>query len=79
MKERGMAKVQEAIESALGGVRDDLGRMERDVEQIGGLLYDADVYLQEGGVLGFSLNPREALTHISGMFSSYQAELIRLR
>lgn len=25
------------------------------------------------------MNPREALTHVSSLFSSYQAELIRLR
>lgn len=79
MKERGMAKVQEVIEEGLMALRDELGRMERDVEQLGGLLYECDVFLQAEGVLGYSLNPREALSHVSGLFASYQAELIRLR
>ena len=79
IKERGMAKVQEVIEEGLMAVRDDLGRMERDVELLGGLLYECEVFLQAEGVLGYSLNPREALTHVSGLFASYQEELIRLR
>lgn len=79
IKERGIAKVQEVIEEGLMAVRDDLAKMERDVEQLGGLLYECDLFLQAEGVLGYSLNPREALTHVSGLFASYQEELIRLR
>lgn len=75
-----MAKVQETIEDGLSGVRDDLGRMERDVESLNSLLFQADVFLAEPGTaLQHGLNPREALTHVSNLFSSYQAELIRLR
>ena len=36
MKERGMVKVQDSIEEGLMGVREDLGKMERDVEQLNG-------------------------------------------
>ncbi len=79
IKERGIAKVQEVIEEGLMAVRDDLAKMERDVERLGELLYECDVFLQAEGVLGYSLNPREALTHVSGLFASYQEELIRLR
>ncbi|KAL8278012.1 hypothetical protein RQP46_009644 [Phenoliferia psychrophenolica] len=80
IKERGMAKVQETIEEGLSGVRDDLGKMERDVESLNSLLFQADVFLAEPGTaLQHGLNPREALTHVSNLFSSYQAELIRLR
>lgn len=76
----GMAKVQETIEDGLRGVRDDLGRMERAVESLNALLFQADVFLAEPGTaLQHGLNPREALQHVSNLFSSYQAELIRLR
>ena len=75
-----MAKVQETIEEALSSVRDDLGKMENDVERLNSLLFQADVFLAEPGTaLQHGLNPREALTHVSNLFSSYQAELIRLR
>ncbi|BGP38047.1 hypothetical protein JCM10449v2_001974 [Rhodotorula kratochvilovae] len=80
IRERGMVKVQETIEEALGAVRDDLGRMEGDVEQLNALLFDADLFLaQPQSALQHGLNPREALTHVSGLFAQYQAEMIRLR
>ncbi|KAM0792223.1 hypothetical protein ACM66B_004919 [Microbotryomycetes sp. NB124-2] len=80
IKERGMAKVQDAIEEALTGVRRDLSKMESDVEQLNNLLFEADLYLSTPGTaLQHGLNPREALTHVSGLYSQYQEELIRLR
>ncbi|GAA5929281.1 hypothetical protein JCM3775_002298 [Rhodotorula graminis] len=80
IRERGMVKVQETIEETLGAVRDDLGRMERDVEQLNSLLFDADLFLaQPQSALQHGLNPREALVHVSGLFAQYQAEMIRLR
>ncbi|GAA5901433.1 hypothetical protein JCM8208_001802 [Rhodotorula glutinis] len=80
IRERGMVKVQETIEEALGAVRDDLGRMENDVEQLNALLFDADLFLaQPQSALQHGLNPREALVHVSGLFAQYQAEMIRLR
>jgi len=80
IRERGMVKVQETIEEALGAVRDDLGRMEHDVEQLNALLFDADLFLaQPQSALQHGLNPREALVHVSGLFAQYQAEMIRLR
>lgn len=54
--------------------------MEGDVEQLNSLLFEADLYLATPGTaLQHGLNPREALTHVSGLFAQYQAELIRLR
>ncbi|GAA6026959.1 hypothetical protein JCM8097_005996 [Rhodosporidiobolus ruineniae] len=80
IRERGMVKVQETIEEALGGVRDDLGKMEGDVEQLNQLLFNADLFLAQSNLaLQHGLNPREALTHVSGLHAQYQAELIRLR
>ncbi|GAA5833244.1 hypothetical protein JCM11251_005184 [Rhodosporidiobolus azoricus] len=80
IRERGMAKVQEVVEEALAGVREDLGKMEQDVEQLNALLYNADLFLaQSGTALQHGLNPREALNHVSGLFAQYQDELIRLR
>lgn len=64
----------------MAAVRDDLGKMEGDVEQLNSLLFEADLYLATPGTaLQHGLNPREALTHVSGLFAQYQAELIRLR
>ncbi|GAA5862190.1 hypothetical protein JCM8547_007767 [Rhodosporidiobolus lusitaniae] len=80
IRERGMAKVQETIEEALAAVRDDLGKMERDLEELNSLVFDADLFLAQSGLaLQHGLNPKEALNHVSGLFSQYQAELIRLR
>ncbi|BGP13909.1 hypothetical protein JCM10213_002551 [Rhodosporidiobolus nylandii] len=80
IKERGMVKCQEAAEEALAGVRDDLGKMEATVEQLNGLLYNADLFLAQSGLaLQHGLNPKEALSHVSGLFAQYQDELIRLR
>lgn len=80
MRERGMVKVQETIEEALGGMREALGRMEGDVEQLNALLFQADLFLSTPSLaLQHGLNPREALSHVSGLFAQYQAELIRLR
>ncbi|KAK4058944.1 hypothetical protein OIO90_000390 [Microbotryomycetes sp. JL221] len=80
IKERGMAKVQDAIEEALMGVRKDLSRMEQDVEQLNSLLFEADLFLSTPSTaLQHGLNPRQALTHVSGLYSQYQSELIRLR
>ncbi|KAM0754136.1 leucine-rich repeat extensin-like protein 5 [Meredithblackwellia eburnea MCA 4105] len=80
IRERGMAKVQESIEQALSNVRDDLAKMEQAVSNLNSLLFHADVYLAEPGTaLQHGLNPTEALNHVSNLFSSYQAELIRLR
>lgn len=73
-------QVQEVIEEGLAAIRDDLGKMERDVEQLNALLFEADLFLATPGTaLQHGLNPREALTHVSSLFSNYQAELIRLR
>lgn len=75
-----MAKVQETIEEGLRAVRDDLAKMEASVDALNTLLFRADVFLAEPGTaLQHGLNPREALTHVSNLFASYQAELIRLR
>ncbi|BGP22907.1 leucine-rich repeat extensin-like protein 5 [Rhodotorula toruloides] len=80
MRERGMAKVQQTVEEFLQGVRDDLGKMERDVEQLNALLFEADLFLATPSLaLQHGLNPKEALQHVSGLFAQYQAELIRLR
>ncbi|CEQ39898.1 hypothetical protein JCM21900_005568 [Sporobolomyces salmonicolor] len=80
IRERGMVKVQETIEEALAGVRDDLSKMEGDVEQLNSLLFEADLFLSTPSLaLQHGLNPKEALTHVSGLFAQYQAELIRLR
>jgi hypothetical protein len=75
-----MVKVQETIEEALGAVRDDLGRMERTVEELNGLLFQADLFLAQSGLaLVHGMNPREALRHVGELHASYQDELIRLR
>ncbi|POY76672.1 hypothetical protein BMF94_0264 [Rhodotorula taiwanensis] len=80
MRERGMVKVQETIEEALAGVRDGLAKMEGDVEKLNALLFEADLFLATPSLaLQHGLNPREALTHVSGLFAQYQSELIRLR
>ncbi|GJN88472.1 hypothetical protein Rhopal_001438-T1 [Rhodotorula paludigena] len=80
IRERGIVKIQSTVEEALAGVRDDLGKMEGDVEQLNALLFDADLFLaQPQSALQHGLNPKEALTHVSGLFAQYQAELIRLR
>ncbi|GAA5888171.1 hypothetical protein JCM6882_000308 [Rhodosporidiobolus microsporus] len=80
IRERGMVKVQETAEEALSAIREDLGKMERDVEQLNALLYNADLFLAQSGLaLQHGLNPKEALSHVSGLFAQYQDELIRLR
>lgn len=44
------------------------------------LTFDADLFLATPSLaLQHGLNPHEALKHVSSLFSSYQAELIRLR
>ncbi|GAA6062010.1 hypothetical protein JCM10212_006085 [Sporobolomyces blumeae] len=80
IRERGMAKVQETIEDALASVREALGAMERDVEQLNQLLFDADLFLSTPSLaLQHGLNPKEALTHVSSLYHDYSSELIRLR
>lgn len=75
-----MVKVQETIEEALGAVRDELAKMERAVEELNALLFNADLYLAQSGLsLMHGMNPREALNHVGGLHASYQDELIRLR
>ncbi|GAA5978835.1 hypothetical protein JCM11641_003579 [Rhodosporidiobolus odoratus] len=80
IKERGMAKLQETVEQALSEVRDELSKMETVVEQLNSLLYNADLFLAQSGLaLQHGLNPKQALSHVSGLFAQYQDELIRLR
>lgn len=50
------------------------------LDDIVALLFQADLFLATPGTaLAHGLNPLEALTHVSALFSCYQAELIRLR
>ncbi|SCV68938.1 BQ2448_1958 [Microbotryum intermedium] len=80
LRERGIVKVQETVEEALSYLRDDLSKMELDVEHLSALLFEADVWLADPTTaLKHGLNPKEALNHVGGLFGSYQAELIRLR
>ncbi|KDE02298.1 hypothetical protein MVLG_07134 [Microbotryum lychnidis-dioicae p1A1 Lamole] len=80
LRERGIVKVQETVEEALSYLREDLSKMETDVERLSALLFEADVWLADPTTaLKHGLNPKEALNHVGGLFGSYQAELIRLR
>lgn len=80
LRSQGLLKVQQVIEDALDQIRQELQKMETTVEQLGSLLYRADIFLANPeSVLANGLNPHQALTHVSQLFSSYQAELIRLR
>ncbi|GAA6006491.1 hypothetical protein JCM11491_004982 [Sporobolomyces phaffii] len=80
MRERGMAKVQETIEESLQAVRDGLAKMERDVEMIKQLLFEADLFLSTPSLaLQHGLNPKEALQHVSSLYHDYSSEMIRLR
>ena len=50
------------------------------IEQLSNLLYRADLFLSTPNTaLQNGLNPHQALSHVSQLFSSYQSELIRLR
>lgn len=77
-------RLQQTIEDSLGGVRDELGNMERALEELRALLYQADLALADpaAGQLppgSGSADPRTALRHVSDQFEAFQAELLEKR
>ena len=84
LRERTLGKLQQTIEDSLGGVRDELGAMERSLEDLRSLLFQADLALADpaAGQLppgSGSSDPRTALRHVSDQFDAFQTELLEKR
>lgn len=84
LRERTLGKLAQTIEDSLGGVRDELGHMERALEELRALLFQADLALADpaAGQLppgSGSSDPRTALQHVSDQFDAFQNELLEKR
>ncbi|WFC95496.1 hypothetical protein MBRA1_002144 [Malassezia brasiliensis] len=67
-------------EPLLQVLRDGLTAMEGHTEQMVNMLYEVDVYLAPSATQSAAgFNPQEALSHVSDLFHSYQAELLAKR
>lgn len=80
IRDRTLARLEQTGEEAQQGIRDCLAQMEACVEGLAQLLFEVDVFLaQPTTVLQYGLHPSQALSHVSQLHGSYQAELLAKR
>lgn len=68
------------VEACMDVLRQGLASMEQSTSKMMNMLYEVDVYMTPSSVQNAAgFNPQEALTHVSDLFHSYQAELLAKR